>query len=220
MSSGIYRIVCTKNGRYYYGSALDMSGRWKIHTRSLKRGHHYNTKMQRYWNEHGEQSFKMEQIEFVSPEQLEEVEDRYLAEHVGKPNCMNVRKTVHILSWREIWSDHDLRTKILKRRRKYFDLPETRQKLSEQSKRAWQSMSDAEKVERGNAISKTRSTQESKDRTSKQAKEQWKDPEFRKRVGQKIREAQKKRWENMSPEQRKERGIQIRLAKAKLSGAK
>ena len=88
--SGIYRIVCVKNGDYYYGSAQDLWYRWSTHKRMLKNNKHYNPRVQRTWNKYGEQHFRIELIENVSTEQLLEIEDKYLKEHVGKPHCMNI----------------------------------------------------------------------------------------------------------------------------------
>ena len=89
---GIYRLVCVKNGDYYYGSAKDVHVRWRTHTRTLNRGIHFNPRVQRVWNKYGEQSFRMELVETVPEQQLLEIEDKYLKEHVGKPHCMNIAK--------------------------------------------------------------------------------------------------------------------------------
>ena len=89
-TSGIYRIVCKANGRYYYGSAQNINTRWVAHKNMLKRSVHKNPVLQNTWNKHGEDSFRIEVAELVEPEKLLEVEDVYLKEHVGKPNCMNI----------------------------------------------------------------------------------------------------------------------------------
>ena len=88
--SGIYRVVCVKNGDYYYGSAKNIHGRWMDHKRALKRETHYNPRVQRVWNKYGEPTFRIEIVEFIPIERLREVEDVYLKEHVGKPHCMNI----------------------------------------------------------------------------------------------------------------------------------
>lgn len=48
--------------------------------------------MQRSWNKHGEQSFRVELIERAQSNELAEVEQQYLDEHLGKPNCFNIGK--------------------------------------------------------------------------------------------------------------------------------
>ena len=88
--SGIYRIVCVKNGNYYYGSSDNLCERWMGHKNILKRNKHVNPRVQRTWNKYGEDTFRFEHIEFVEPTKLLEIEDTYLKEHVGKPHCMNI----------------------------------------------------------------------------------------------------------------------------------
>jgi len=90
--SGIYRIVCTKNGRYYYGSSKNIRRRWNEHKNLLRKNAHWNPVMQRSWNKHGIDSFRIELIEKISKDSLFEVEQIYLTEHVGKSNCMNVQE--------------------------------------------------------------------------------------------------------------------------------
>lgn len=88
--SGIYRIVCVKNGRYYYGSSVNVYKRWSSHKGALRRKAHNNPIMQNVWNKWGESSFRFELVEKVLTEKLLNVEQEYLNEHVGKSNCMNI----------------------------------------------------------------------------------------------------------------------------------
>ena len=88
--SGIYRIVCIKNGRYYYGSAVNIHLRWGKHKSRLRNRKHENPIMQRVWNKHGENTFRIDLVEKVLEKKLLSVEQSYLNEHVGKSNCMNV----------------------------------------------------------------------------------------------------------------------------------
>jgi len=88
--SGIYRIVCVKNGRYYFGSSEHINHRWTVHKRQLRNGEHFNPIVQNVYNKHGEASFRFELTELVPKDKLLDVEDVYLAEHVGKSNCMNI----------------------------------------------------------------------------------------------------------------------------------
>ncbi|KKM74973.1 hypothetical protein LCGC14_1394840, partial [marine sediment metagenome] len=75
--SGIYRIVCVKNGRYYYGSSNNIRRRWIQHRSVLRRNGHRNPIVQRTWNKHGENSFRCELTEIVPIDKLLEVEDVY-----------------------------------------------------------------------------------------------------------------------------------------------
>lgn len=91
--SGIYRIVCINNGRYCYGSSKDIWKRWKDHLSALRRQIHCNPIVQRSFNKHGEDAFRIELVEEVSEEKLLEAENGYLKEHVGKSNCMNIAES-------------------------------------------------------------------------------------------------------------------------------
>jgi len=93
--SGIYRIVCVKNGNYYYGSAKNITYRWYKHRYCLRHNIHINSWVQHTWNKYGEESFRVEITELVPEEKLFEVEDKYLKEHVGKPHCMNISNDAH-----------------------------------------------------------------------------------------------------------------------------
>lgn len=57
MTSGIYAIVNTINGKVYIGSSKSVEGRCNGHFRDLRNHKHYNVKLQRAWNKYGEQSF-------------------------------------------------------------------------------------------------------------------------------------------------------------------
>lgn len=87
---GIYRILCTKNGRYYYGSSIDLMARWNQHKKLLKKNNHHNNILQNHWNKYGELAFVFEIVEHVSKEILKNVEDEYLCKYVGSSNCMNI----------------------------------------------------------------------------------------------------------------------------------
>ena len=88
--SGIYRIVCVKNGRYYFGSSKDIQKRWSWHRYALRRGNHHNIHLQRTYDKYGEEEFRFELVEMVSKDKLVSVEQLYLVEHVGKSNCFNI----------------------------------------------------------------------------------------------------------------------------------
>src|SRR5260221_8854899 len=64
-ASGIYRITCTVNDRFYIGSAVNLYKRWYDHRFHLSRKTHRNQKLQRAWDKYGEDAFLFEVIEFV-----------------------------------------------------------------------------------------------------------------------------------------------------------
>ena len=62
--AGIYKIICTANGRVYVGQSTDVQGRIKDHKRRLIKGNHDNQKMQNAWNKYGPAFFVSEVIEY------------------------------------------------------------------------------------------------------------------------------------------------------------
>lgn len=77
-TSGIYKITCTANKRFYIGSSSNLSARKGHHWSALKRNQHHNPHIQRAWNKYGEQSFTFEVLELVLPMSLEAREQYWL----------------------------------------------------------------------------------------------------------------------------------------------
>lgn len=78
MKSGIYRIDCTANGRFYIGSAKSIKARWKAHINALKRGDHGNSHLLRIARKHGLESLQFSIIEECPCECLLSREQFYL----------------------------------------------------------------------------------------------------------------------------------------------
>lgn len=76
--SGIYWIRNILNGKYYIGSSDDCSRRWIQHRCNLKAGTHHNEHLQRAYEAYGKHAFKIEIIEYVPREQLQQIEQWYL----------------------------------------------------------------------------------------------------------------------------------------------
>lgn len=76
--TGIYRIVCNINGKYYIGSAQDVAQRWKNHVTLLRLKRHHSIHLQRAWNRYGADNFTLEVIERCTLENLIEREQHYL----------------------------------------------------------------------------------------------------------------------------------------------
>jgi len=55
--SGIYKIINTKNNKYYIGSSIDVEKRWYQHKCKLKKGKHPNRYLQSAWDKHTESAF-------------------------------------------------------------------------------------------------------------------------------------------------------------------
>jgi group I intron endonuclease len=90
MSQVIYKIVNLVNDKFYVGSTIHKKVRFRQHRKLLRGNRHHCKHLQAAWNKYGEAKFDFVVIEEV-PDllNLQEIEDRYLKEHVGKPYCYN-----------------------------------------------------------------------------------------------------------------------------------
>jgi group I intron endonuclease len=78
--SGIYRIENTVTGKFYIGSAAKLRSRLKSHRAALRRGGHYNNRLQSEWVKYGEAAFVAVVVEEVAKVHLLEVEQRHIDE--------------------------------------------------------------------------------------------------------------------------------------------
>lgn len=60
MDSGIYRILCAGNGKFYAGSSQELSRRKVYHWNRLRANSHPNPHLQSAYNLYGEESFTFE----------------------------------------------------------------------------------------------------------------------------------------------------------------
>jgi len=93
-SMGIYKITAP-DGHYYIGSTVNFQKRIKDHFRFLENGNKAKKDHNYYWqnvyNNNPNWVWNYELIEKVNCSALlEEIEQKYLNEHFGKPLCMNV----------------------------------------------------------------------------------------------------------------------------------
>lgn len=70
MTSGVYKITNTQNGKCYVGSAIDLEKRKKEHLRMLNRNYHNNNYLQNAWNKYGSNSFDFLVVEKCTKEDL------------------------------------------------------------------------------------------------------------------------------------------------------
>jgi len=68
MNSGIYKITCLANKRFYIGSSIDLSKRLSRHRRELNKECHINRHLQRAWNKYGADAFVFEILLYCDPE--------------------------------------------------------------------------------------------------------------------------------------------------------
>lgn len=78
MKSGIYKIKCIINNKFYVGSAVNFEQRWHNHRKMLNKGLHHNILLQRAWDKYGEDSFHFEIIETCQKSLLIDREQHYL----------------------------------------------------------------------------------------------------------------------------------------------
>jgi len=85
--SGIYMIRNTKDGKYYIGSAVDLSKRQKQHWNALRAGRHLNRHLQAAWNRDGEAAFSFFTLAFVADKaRLIEFEQGYIDSYMAHRN--------------------------------------------------------------------------------------------------------------------------------------
>jgi group I intron endonuclease len=87
----VYKIINAANGKFYVGSTTNTRERFRTHRNKLRRGAHHCLYLQAAWNKYGEKSFIFYIVESIPDgEDLQAAEDKWLAEHVGKPHCYNI----------------------------------------------------------------------------------------------------------------------------------
>lgn len=90
MTQVIYKIVNLVNDKFYVGSTTNKKVRFRQHRKLLRGNRHHCKHLQAAWNKYGESKFDFVVIEEVPiARSLQEVEETYLVQHVGKPYCYN-----------------------------------------------------------------------------------------------------------------------------------
>lgn len=89
--SAIYKITNLVNGKFYIGSSVRVRIRFYEHRHDLRKGIHHCEHLQRAWDKYGAESFRFEVVETIERDgDLTAAEERWLAEHHGKPYCYNI----------------------------------------------------------------------------------------------------------------------------------
>jgi group I intron endonuclease len=83
--SGIYKITCTINNKFYIGSSSDIKKRFGRHKYALRNNIHENKHMQNAWNKYGGETFIFEIIEITNNDNLIEAEQMWM----DKTECFN-----------------------------------------------------------------------------------------------------------------------------------
>lgn len=100
MTQVIYKIVNLVNDKFYVGSTINKKVRFRQHRKLLRGNRHHCKHLQAAWNKYGEEKFDFVVVEEVPQAvSLQEVEDKWLKEHVGKPYCYNTGHS-SVAPWR------------------------------------------------------------------------------------------------------------------------
>jgi group I intron endonuclease len=87
--TGIYKITNSINDKFYIGSSINITNRWKAHIYRLNSGTHANRHLQNAWNQYGMDSFVFERIENVKDKnKLIEREQYYLDTMLYAQECI------------------------------------------------------------------------------------------------------------------------------------
>jgi group I intron endonuclease len=90
MTQVIYKIINLVNDKFYVGSTSNQRERFRTHRNKLRRGVHHCLHLQAAWNKYGEEKFAFKVVAQIPDEEsLQEAEDLWLVQHVGKPYCYN-----------------------------------------------------------------------------------------------------------------------------------
>lgn len=74
---GVYVITNIKNNKKYIGCCIgSFRGRLNGHKRSLRKGIHNNTYLQRAWNKYGEENFNVDIVEIIEIKDKKLIQDR------------------------------------------------------------------------------------------------------------------------------------------------
>jgi excinuclease UvrABC nuclease subunit len=91
--SGIYKIVCTANGKVYVGSAVNLDKRKREHFNALRSNRHHNKHLQRAFNKHEEDYFKFEVVIECDEENLLQEEEEQIKEYDSFNSGFNLVET-------------------------------------------------------------------------------------------------------------------------------
>lgn len=93
-NSGIYKITCHQNNRFYIGSSSNLTHRLRVHKNSLRRGNHVNPKLQASWDKHGDSSFSFEIIFMCPSAYLPDVEQAFITDLEAVKSGFNISEFV------------------------------------------------------------------------------------------------------------------------------
>lgn len=188
--SGVYMLQCCVTSKVYIGCTRDLRARLHGHVTTLRRGTHDNIKLQSTWSKYGEEAFLFRVLAYT--EDIFEVEKKFIVRYDSYRNGMNMT-----LGGEGIGSNAPeivaRRTATL--RKTYRDRPELRTLKSVAAKQQQSRLS----IEERSAVGKARSLKAA-------ARIASMTPEELAVRSKMLSEASKKRWANVSTEERKKFG--------------
>lgn len=91
MKSGIYKIYCNVEDKYYIGQSVNVEARLKQHFKELKSNKHINKSLQSDFNKYGEHEFIFEPIEYVKEQYLNVMEGHFIEYYDSLNNGYNIK---------------------------------------------------------------------------------------------------------------------------------
>lgn len=85
--SGIYKILCLTNGKFYIGSSVNMYQRKIVHFDKLRKNKHDNVLLQRAFNKYGESVFIFEVVEYVLDKNILTKREQYYIDLYNACDC-------------------------------------------------------------------------------------------------------------------------------------
>jgi group I intron endonuclease len=197
---GIYAILNVHKDRIYIGQAINFSKRWKAHQNLLLKNKHRNKFLQNDFNKCKEELGHDDFLEFSVIEIVEDIKDKefltsreqvYLDAFIPEGSCYNIVKKAKIED-RSCFSKtpEETREKMSNASKKMWENPEYKKKKSNASKKMWEKPENIKKLSK--SMKKAWEKPELREKRSNASKKMWKKPENIK----KLSKSMKKAWEN------------------------
>lgn len=123
----IYAITNVVNGKLYVGSSVDMRQRINRHFNHLRKGVHYNEKLQRAFNKYGEWAFEVTQLDECFTSERAAVESMWIEKTHAVSRGYNI--AVEGMSVRNTPQSAEHIANRIASKKGYRHSPETREKL-------------------------------------------------------------------------------------------
>lgn len=129
MNCGIYIIVNSVTNKFYIGSAVNISARWRQHLSRLKACCHDNIKLQCAYNKHGKDAFNFYILELVYDKSQLLIREQFWLDKTKAVDCgYNIQSTAGSNLGRIFSKEHKDKISLKLKNRVFSD--ETRRKIS------------------------------------------------------------------------------------------